>query len=226
MNQKNIKARYYFIVAILCLTFTLLISVPSSALVISFQLNTEYTGATPSGPLFATFDDGGTPDSVTLTMDATHLVGTEFVHEWSFNYDTDQFTLSPMDFTVVSGPPATTAAITVGVSTNGFKAAGDGWYDILVDSSEKESDRFRAGDTVTYQINHTGITAETFKALSYPNPDLNKAGPYPTVAHVGGIGDTGDDSGWMTVPEPSVIILFGSLLIALGLVVGIKRKKY
>ena len=40
-------------------------------------------------------------------------------------------------------------------------------------------------------------------------------GPYPTAAHVQGIGDTGDDSGWTTVPEPAsaTILLAGALAV-------------
>jgi hypothetical protein len=48
--------------------------------------------------------------------------------------------------------------------------------------------------------------AESFNFLSAPD---GGSGPFLTAAHVQGIGPRGDDSGWVTVPEPTGLALAG-----------------
>ncbi len=192
---------------------------------VSFDLGVEFSGGTPpagAAPwLNATFDDGGSAGSVILTLTATNLTGTEFVSKWMFNLDTG---LDPTDL-VFSSPIKTGSFNNPDIYTDvdEFKADGAGYFDIEIafatSGSGGGSKRFGAGDVVEYTI--TGIdslTAESFNFLCTPADH----GPFPTAAHVQGVGDTGDDSGWVTVPEPATLTILG--LGGLGMLLRRRRK--
>ena len=175
---------------------------------ITFLMDYEFSGGTPpegTPPwLAATFDDDGTAGSVVMTLTTTNLPGTEFVREWYFNLDP---TLDPTDL-AFSAPTktGTFADPTVSTGTDAFKADGDGNYDILVAfDNAPPANRFTAGDAVEYTITGIGsLTAASFNFLSAP---AGGHGPYLTAAHVQGIGEDGEDSGWVTTPEPATVAL-------------------
>jgi len=184
--------------------------------VISFNLDQEYSGATPpeGAPpwLNATFDDGDTPGSVVLALTATNLTGTEFVSKWMLNLDED---LSPTSL-AFSAPVKTGAFIdpTVATAVDDFKASGDGKYDIQIafETGGDADARFGAGEAVEYTITGIGdLTAESFNFFSKP---AGGKGPYLTAAHVQGI--INDESGWVaTIPEPATLSLLGFAGLAL-----------
>ena len=90
---------------------------------------------------------------------------------------------------------------------NALADAGVQWDDIqFAFDTAPPGDRFTTGETVVVTISGVGITAEDFDVLSAP---AGGHGPYPTAAHVQGIGASASGSGWVTVPEPSGAILFG-----------------
>lgn len=190
-------------------------SARADAASVIFELNNEFSGAvTPTGTppfLRATFTDvvGG----VELKMESLLNSGTEFVNVWNFNLDPN---LNPnlLSFAFQSGSP-NTASISTGV--NAFQADGDGRYDIEFDWPNGGAGRFNNADMVTYLITSSQtISAASFDFLSAP---AGGHGPFPTAAHVQGIGDSG--SGWITVPEPtSGLLMLGALA---GLVV-IRRR--
>jgi hypothetical protein len=76
-------------------------ALPASATVLNWNFNYEFSGAhEPEGAapwLNATFDDGGRPGSVTLTMSDVNLVDAEHVKLWAFNLDP---ILDPTDLTI------------------------------------------------------------------------------------------------------------------------------
>ena len=214
---------------VVCLLLMALTCAADGALV-SFDLTIEFSGATPPDGaalwLNATFDDEGSAGSVILMLTTTPtattgLTGTEFVSNWMFNLDPD---LDPtaLDFTLLSktgsfdDPDISTAV-------DDFKADGAGYFDIKIafetgGGKDKDSKRFGVGDAVQYTI--TGIASLTADSFNFLCTSADH-GPFPTAAHVQGIGDTGDDSGWVTVPEPATL----SLLVLGGLGVLLHRRR-
>lgn len=177
-----------------------------------FELNYEFSGATaPAGTppwLTASFSQYA-PGVVELVMTATNLVADEFVTEWFFNLNPAR-DLSGLSFTHIEGMVATTE-----VSADGFSADGGGLYDVrFAFPNAPPSERFGAGDTSTYRISGAGLLAGDFSFLSAPH---GGHGTWVTAAHVQGIGENAQYSGWVAarVPEPAVYGEFGAVLAAI-----------
>lgn len=189
----------------------------AQASTIIHELTIEFSGgAPPGGPapwLTATFDDGGTPGSVDLTLETTNLIGNEFVAEWLFNLDP---ALDPTNL-VFSAPVKTGsfADPTVGTAVNAYNSA----FDIQVDfaTNNGPSVKFGSGETVAYVITSVDpITALSFNVDSIPNGD---PGVYREAAMVDGI--SGGGSGWVgAVPEPTTLSL-----LALGGLLAARRRR-
>ena len=177
------------------------------ATIISFDLSVEFSGATPPVGaipwLKAVFDDGDTSGSVNMKLSTPNLTANEFVSEWSFNLDP---ALSPGSL-VFSAPTKTGSFTSPSISTgvDAFKADGDGYFDIKLGfaTGGGTSERFGVGDAVEYTI--TGIPSLTSASFDFLSAPGGGHGPYPTAAHVQSIGE--DDSGWVTAPEPTSVIL-------------------
>jgi hypothetical protein len=230
MDTQKAKCRLLLSMISIILFGLLLSSFPSNALVISWNLGLEYSGATsPEGPppwLTAIIDDEIDPGNVTLTL-KSNLIGSEFVNLWLFNYDTDNFTLASSDF--IYKQSSTGPEPTINIGNNLFHAAGDGWFDISFDFQNPFSgDRFEPTEEVVFTISKPGLTAYSFNSMSAFGED--EIGLF-TASHVGGIGPAADDSGWITifpeidtstiVPEPSTMIFLFFGLIG---IVGFKKK--
>ncbi|HLE55867.1 MAG TPA: PEP-CTERM sorting domain-containing protein [Rhodothermia bacterium] len=212
------------------LAFALIVStsvVPAaSAAVISFDLDIEFSGATPpagTAPwLRISFDDFGGSGSVQVTMEAIGLTGDEFVSGWYFNFDPTLNAAAHLP-TPVANPNVGWDSISAG--NNAFKADGDGFYDFLVSFADAPvSDRFQGGESLVLNITGVGLTASSFDYLSAP---AGGHGPFHTAAHVQGIGTGGQLSGWIAnsvgsrdVPEPTTLTL-----VLLGLAFGAARMR-
>ena len=202
-------------------TATLLASAASiNAGVLKFDMSVEFSGATPpagvSPWISATLDDGGTPGSVTLTLENTNLIASEFIDAWYLNLD-DSLDVTDLIFSAPS-KTGTFSDPSISLSQNAFKADGDGRYDILIDFAQSGPNRFGVGESVQFTI--TGIAnllASDFNFLSAPD---GGNGPFLAAAHVQGIGSGGNDSGWVTTPEPGSLALLG-----LGAVTLLRRRK-
>jgi hypothetical protein len=198
----------------------------ASAGTITFNLDVEFSGATaPAGMtpwVEATFEDvvGG----VRLTIEATNLVGTEFISGFYFNFNPS---LNATDyFPTAAGTGTQIDWDSIGARNDFFRADGDGYFDFKVDfpTSGSAAGRFSAGETFVLDLLFAGISVADFDYPSVNGPP-GKNGFY-AAAHIQGIGPSGNDSGWIgalngQVPEPSSLLL---LVTALGLAPLARRK--
>ena len=186
---------------------------------LTFSYMMEYSGGTPpagSPPwLTATFDDGGTPGTVELTLAATNLTDDEFVRVWMFNLDP---TLDPTALNFAK--QSTTGSFddpVISTGVDAFHAGGDGLYDFQFEfaTSGGTDARFGMGDTYVTEISGIGsLTASSFDFESAPKGSSN--GPFWSVAHIQAIGEEDMDSGWITAPEPSSFVISVIALVALA----------
>ena len=198
----------------------LLCASAGSADTLEFFLSTEFSGAqTPAGAgpyLKAVFDDGGGAGSVTLTLTSLLIGAAEKVSNWAFNLD-PALDSSALGVAYSSG----VAAALTSTGNNHYKADGDGEYDIRFDFAG-DLGPAGSGSSSVYVLTLAGITASSFDFLSNP---AGGHGPFPTAAHVQGIGPGGGGSGWITVPIPQTAYLgFAGLALAAGVGV-IKRRR-
>jgi hypothetical protein len=225
---------------------------PRASADVELFLEEEFSGATaPSGSGSwgsATFSQGGTNNEVILTM-ALNLTGSsEYLSEWYFNLGANNNTdnsnltdkLQNLVFENTAGQSGT--AVTRGVSPSDgldatFKADGDGFFDFKFEfPTAGNQDRFVGTETSTWKIKYTGaddfLFTSLFENLSFPGGNNSPNGLYH-AAHIQGIGEGGNLSGWVTgdgdddgittVPEPSVLVLTAvGMLSPLG-VAGVRR---
>lgn len=207
--------RHYCFSTLMCAVFACL-GMPARAGIITMDLNHTFSGIGPASGVLpwlnAQFDDHGSLGSVTITLSASHLTGTEYVSGWYVNLD------PAMDPTaLVFSAPVKTGAFddpSVGTGVNAYKADGDGHFDILFGFATYDGapTRFGAGDSC--QITVSGIPTLSASSFSYKsNPP---ATGYYSAAHVQAIG-ADSLSGWISatsaneVPEPAafVPVIFG-----------------
>ena len=203
--------------------------------IITFGLVEEFSGATPPEGtvpppwLTVTLDDGAdaTDGIVTLILAATNLtaeegVSDEKVKEWLLNLDPN-FSAANLEFSKGS----TTGTFTepqINKDTNAYQASGDGMYDIqfMFDFSGNESQVFGPNESVQYTVTLSSggtLEAESFNVRSEP---AGGYGPFLTAAHVQGIGEDNEDSGWVTVPEPASVAL---LAAGFGVMMTMRRRR-
>jgi hypothetical protein len=214
----------------------LLIPMAAQATTLTFDLNIEFSGATPpegATPwLTATFDDSfGDDYTVRLTMSADGLTGTETVDDWLFNFSGDPtgLTFDPFDTTDLPDGLGDDGILT---GSDSFMADGDGYFDIRFDFPPPpgSKDKFAAGETVIYDITYDAspITVSSFNFASAPG---GGQGEYKSAAHIQSIGGEDGDSGWIgpcdgePIPEPGTLLLIGSGLAGFVGYSGFRRKK-
>jgi hypothetical protein len=196
---------------------------------ITYTLDFVFSGDQPanSGPWGTiSFTTVGSDTLVTMTAlgGATGLASGEFITFWGFN-TTDTSFSAP---STLSGAATGTIAVcpTDPCTSAGFKADGDGFYDIVVSfETANNAGRLTSGESVSFTI--LGATEGSFSPLSNPG---GGAGTYNTAMHIQGIAGSscsawvgnststgavggGTGTACASVPEPASLLLLGSGLL-------------
>jgi hypothetical protein len=171
-----------------------------------------------SGP-WLTFSSTKMNDMVTIEFEA-NLTGSEYVSEWYINLDP---ALNPSN--LVFSNPIKTGDFDLpklAFALNAYKADGDGFYDIKLTFSPKNSERFNYGEKLSYQVSYSGGTIEetSFSFLSEPGGEI---GPFTSAAHVRGTVKNGSGSAWISsVPEPTTALY---TMVAAGICLTVRRRR-
>lgn len=217
-----------YIFLLIGLMFSLTGMQQAQALPVVLDLEIEYSGATPPQDpppwLQATFTDVD-PGKVELKVDALGLTGDEYVSKWMFNFDERyEADVSSLQFSPLPGP-----LNSLGLTANTYGGGGAHGFDIELGFPTAKNDRFGADDSFTFTIT-SSILGNSLEAALFDVFNNYKKGPYfKSIAHIEGIGDDGEESGWIapgavpSVPESPTLLLVGIGLIGLA---GFGRRRF
>ena len=195
----------------------------ASAATISFGLDIEFSGAT--APVSATtpwvtivLDDSfGNANTVRMTVSAPNLTGGdggESINKFLLNFD-PSLDASLLNFSVVDNSASVPNAIKA--ENNGFRADGDGFFDIEFDMPPPPGNvtRFTGGETIIYDLIYVSpISASSFDFFSVMG---GGAGVFSAAAQIQRINGESDESGWIgPIPEPSTAVLLALGMMGLG----------
>jgi hypothetical protein len=220
MNKSQILRTVSACVLIL---FTALPNVSTAVSVASFPMIARVgdTVSLTSSPPYAilSFDDGGTPGSVTMTMslDSDLDPVSAFLKGLYFNFD-PALDLGLLNF-AYDQSSTTQAASNISVGANSHQVGAAGFFDVFIQADDLVPDKFTVGETLTYLI--TSPQAISANSFNFTNVGTVL---YYAAAELGG---TGDGSGTTiiaapAVPIPAAVWLFGSGLLGL---IGMARRK-
>jgi hypothetical protein len=192
-------------------------------------LNHTFSGTDPVGnqPWVEIVVSQLTSKSVKFTVNVPSqtqdLSQSEFVDKVYLNVD-PSLNIGNLSFAYDSGIQNSSHTI----STDGPKADGDGYYDILVDypNANNTGARLTTGTSSSFVISST--SAISVNSFNYSSVNGGGNGTYYAAAHVDAI-PPGSASGWVgasspyVVPEPSTLILLG--IASLGVFAGVWRKR-
>jgi hypothetical protein len=210
-------------IQVLIVLASLFVTSQSSAVIVQLDFTLSF-GDTPAvGPapwLDAEFDDSvGDATTVRLSVDGLGSLQAADITELYFNLNP---LLDPTALTftrVAAQEVGTIGAITVSTGTDGFKADGDGHYDVRLElpTANNDAGRFSAKETLVYDISYSGaLSAADFYFLSASGAGGN-SGPFLAAAHLQSTGADLQGSDWVAaVPLPAALWLFASGLAMAG----------
>ena len=190
-----------------------------------FSLDTVFNGSSPSSPapwLTATFQTVAT-GHVTLSLQASFSVASEFISDFEFNVDPS---IVPSSLVIAQVPALNPLATITQGAQNGQNVQGSGvagqGFDVRLDwGTANNAGRFDGSDLVVLDITGAGITESSFNFASTGSAAAN-IGAHLQGYPNGGSGAAknglpGSQGGPVPVSEPGSILLLGSCLLAFGL---------
>ena len=194
-----------------------------------FDLSSTFNGVTPTSTppwLTATFHTVA-PGTVTLELDSTLNVASEFFGELAFNVP-PTILPSSLSFTPFASNTGFANPTVLATTNNAQNLTGGGsqafGFDVMFDfASGPPASRFNGTDVAQYTITGSGLTENDFNFT-------NSGDDLPIAAHIQGIPcaigpdcTEGTTSGAVTVgeepvPEPSPLSIMGTILLGLGLI--------
>lgn len=158
----------------------------------------DWTNLTANGPYLSELFLNFGPNPATSALDPTQLSA-------SLTSSTGTFTFQDLDTKSVGDE-----------AVAGFKADGDGYFDLRFDFATANGQRFNPGEKATFLVSYAlgDISAENFNYSSY-SPG-GTSGPFLAAAHLQGLGTDGQLSIWVApsdnlppspgdAPEPTTI---------------------
>ena len=192
----------------------------SAAATYNYSFGTEFSGGTP--PVLASpwatlsFSDVSL-GAVSMALNLSGLAANENIKNFYFNFGGAE--------ALIFSPTGGQAASKIATGSNAFKADGDGYYDVKF-SFPTSGNLFGGGESSSYTITGTGLTAAAFDAQSLCGQGCGNGGWYSAL-HVQNTGPDKKGSGWIgatvsPVAEPENYVL---MLAGLGLVGFIARRR-
>jgi len=213
MYKEGINSRKGTIVAALGLAIALIAAEGAKASIFVFDNVFSGQSTPPAGPgpwTEANFQDIS-PGTVQLTVTNVGLSTGEFISGLYFNLNPAD-NVNNLQLTLVGSHGSFTLP-TISQGEDGFKADGDGKYDVLLSFSTSSGNTFTANDSLTYKI--TGISNLTAADFNYLSSPAGGSGPFYLAAHVQGTPPNNGQSCWIQpnlgpveAPEPSSGWLF------------------
>jgi hypothetical protein len=193
-----------------CAASLLLSPAPAVADVV-YDFNYVFSGTAPANPapwIEATFQNVGA-NQVSLTIANIGLASGEYDIGVYFNLDPS---LDPLNLSFSA--PVKTGTFddpSINLAINGYKADGDGDYDINLGFANADAGRFDVGESITYQLSISGSSPLSASSFFFLSTSGGGEGTYYAAAHLAG----GSTSAWIApIPEPASGAL---VLLSLGL---------